>query len=131
WHWAPRGRRTGRPRAGTRTTLSARETAGAGWFPGISPRAVASVLLPGGKRHSLPSRRTSRRWTGGGRDVGPRGDVVGRLHAGGERHGVLGRLAPPGDRAGLSRPALLPEARADPRRGLLRHDVLRRPAGDA
>ncbi len=58
-------------------------------------------------------------------------DVAGGVHAGRQHHRLLGLVAPPGDRAGLPRPALLPEARTHPRRGLLRHDVLRRPPGHA
>ena len=58
-------------------------------------------------------------------------DVAGRLHAGRQRHRLLGVVAPPRHRARLPHRGLLPEARPHPRRGLLRHDVLRRPAGHA
>ncbi len=61
-------------------------------------------------------------------DVGDRRQMslVGFMQAGSTTV-YSGLVAPPRHRARLPRPELLPEARADPRGGLLRHDVLRRP----
>ena len=49
----------------------------------------------------------------------------------GNATGLRRFVAPSCHRARLPRGELLPEARPHPRRGLLRHDVLRRPPGDA
>ncbi len=62
---------------------------------------------------------------------GDTADVPGGVHASGEHLRVLGVVAPSCHRARIPHRELLPEAGPHPRRGLLRHDVLRRPAGHA
>ena len=109
---------------------------------GRRPRRVGHVAQhPGAHAPTRSSRASARRArravaaagavsTGDARDAKRQMSLVGFMQAGNTTV-YAGLVAPPRHRARLPRRRLLPEARAHPRRGLLRHDVLRRPPGHA